>query len=505
MYSPELLLCVSFLRGMQSCHTSELSNAGAMKRIQPLHLFQVQPMVDATMPADPLDQNSAPDFLRFCSEVKFNRFHALVVFLGMLTLVFDGYYSQIISYVMPDIIREWRLSPVEAGLIASYGLVGLMIGTAGFGMLADRIGRKIPLMMALFLFSFFGGALYWAQDFRSFCILRFLSGLGIGGVLTLAITLATEFAPARIRASMVAGMFAGFMVGPALAGLLSMIFVPAYGWRIVFLFAYVPLLLLPVLHFFMPESIRFLAQKGRFHEAIKVLRRLERSAGVPAMAWTERSFVLPAAETASLKHLFASNLTAMTLLIWFVYFCNLLVIYGLTTWLPTLLVSEGISAVRSYGYTSLNHIGGAIGAVVLGFVMDRFGRKSGLVFSYLLAAVSVWLYGYVTGSPLALYVVGAAAGFFVNGAQSAQHAVTAEVYPTVVRSTGVGWALTMGRFGAVCGPLLGGFLQAERYSFRQYFGIFAAPCILCTVLVCFYRVNVKGETLETVEAKIRNA
>ncbi len=448
--------------------------------------------------------NETPDAAKFCDRLRFNRFHALLIFLGMLTLIFDGYYSQIISYVMPDIIREWHLSPMEAGSIASYGLVGLMIGTAGLGMLADQVGRKIPLMLGLFLFSFFGGALYWAPDFKSFCILRFVSGLGIGGVLTLTITLATEFAPARIRASMVATMFAGFMIGPAIAGLLSMQLVPMLGWRIVFLLAYVPLLFLPALYLFMPESMRFLAQKGRFDDAIRILRRIEHAAGAPPMQWTRASFAISSVPGGvSIRQLFASKLAVMTLLVWLVYFCNLLVIYGLTTWLPTLLVAAGISTVKSYGYTSLNHIGGAIGAIVIGFVMDRFGRKPGLVFSYVLAAITVWLFGLLTGSPAGLYILGAAAGFFVNGAQSAQHAVAGEIYPTVVRSTGVGWALTMGRFGAVCGPLLGGFLQQKGFSFSQYFTIFAIPCVLCAVFVCFYRVNVKGEALETLEARIR--
>jgi MFS transporter, AAHS family, benzoate transport protein len=445
------------------------------------------------------------DVTKFCDELKFNRFHALLIFLCMLTLVFDGYYSQIIAYIMPDLIKEWHLRPMEAGAIASYGLVGLMIGTAALGMLADRIGRKIPLMLGLFLFSFFGGALYWAPDFKTFCILRFISGLGIGGVLTLTITLATEFAPARIRASMVTTMFAGFMLGPALAGFVSMIFVPLYGWRIVLLFAYIPLIFLPALYFFMPESIRFLAQKGRIHEAIQVLRRIERAASVSPIQWKEASFAFSSSQTGvSIRHLFSSKLAIMTLLVWLVYFCNLMVIYGLTTWLPTLLVAQGISLVKSYGYTSLNHLGGAAGAIVVGIVIDRFGRKPGLIASYLLAAVALWLFGQVAGYPVGLYVLGAATGFFVNGAQSAQHAVTGEVYPTSMRSTGVGWALTMGRFGAVCAPLLGGFLQSAGFSFSQYFAIFAIPCVLCGTLVCFYRVNVKGETLETVEAKIRN-
>jgi MFS family permease len=294
------------------------------------------------------------------------------------------------------------------------------------------------------------------------------------------------------------------MIGPAIAGLVSMIFIPAYGWRSVLLLAFIPLLLLPVLYFSMPESIRFLAQKGRFDEAILVIRRIEKAAGVLPSAWTKASFAVTAARSAGIRQLFSSKLMTMTLLIWLVYFCNLMVIYALTTWLPTLLIAAGISRIGSYGYTALNHLGGAIGAAVLGFLLDRLGRKKGLVSAYVLAAITLYIFGYLTGSPIGLIVFGTAAGFFVNGAQSAQHAVTAEIYPTSMRSTGVGWALTMGRFGAVCGPLLGGKLQKEGFSFNQYFAIFAVPCILCAILVCFYRVNVKGETLEAVEERIRN-
>ncbi|MBP1610453.1 MAG: rane protein, major facilitator superfamily [Acidobacteria bacterium] len=449
-----------------------------------------------------LEDQKAPNASKFCDELKFNRFHGMLIVLGILTLFFDGYDSQILSYILPEVIKEWDLSPVEAGSLASYGLLGLMIGTAGIGMLADMIGRKIPLMIGLVLFSFFCGALYWAPDFKTFCILRFISGLGIGGVLTLIITMATEFAPAVIRARMVAAMMAGFMIGPSIAGWLSMVIVPAHGWRSVLLVSFLPLLLLPVIHFFMPESIRFLAQKGRIEEAIGVLRRIERAAGARPASWAKESFAVPTSAKAGIRQLFASRLAIMTLLVWLVYFGNLLVIYGLTTWLPTLLVGAGIPLVRSFGYTSLNHLGGAIGTVAIGVTMDRFGRKPGLFSSYILAAISIWLFARLTGSEAGLYIIGTAAGFFVNGALSAQHAVTAEIYPTAVRSTGVGWALTMGRFGAICGPLLGGYFQSQGVSFRQYFDMFALPCLICAVLVYFYRVNVKGETLESVEKRL---
>jgi MFS family permease len=281
------------------------------------------------------------------------------------------------------------------------------------------------------------------------------------------------------------------------------LFIPSYGWRVVLFFALLPLIFLPFLYYFLPESVRFLAQKGRYDRAISVLRRMEKAAHVAPISWTEESFALPAIERkASVKQLFSSKLAVMTILIWLVYFFNLLAVYGLITWLPTLLTKAGISLVKSYGYTVMDHLGGFLGAIFLGMALDRFGRKWGLASAYVLAAVVSWLFGQALGSPAALYLLSMATGFFIIGGQSAQHAVTGEIYPTFVRSTGVGWALTMGRFGAVCGPLLGGLLQSAGFSFSQYFALLAIPPLLCAVLVLFYRVNVKGEPLEAVEAEL---
>ena len=146
-------------------------------------------------------------------------------------------------------------------------------------------------------------------------------------------------------------------------------------------------------------------------------------------------------------------------------------------------------------------IGASVGGVFLGLLMDRFGRKSALVMTYFLGGIAVWLFGVVSNNA-ALYIIGAATGVFIIGAQIAQHVVAGEIYPTNVRSTGVGWALTVGRFGSIVGPLLGGLLQMAGFSFSQYFIVFAIPCFICMVLVMFYRVNVKGEDLETVAVKL---
>jgi len=398
------------------------------------------------------------------------------------------------------------LGPVVAGSVVSYGLIGLMIGTAGLGMLADRIGRKIPLMLGLIMFSVFNGGLFWVHSFKTFCILRFFAGIGMGGALTLNITLASEFAPAKVRARMVGIMFVGFMLGPAIAGTCSMLFIPSYGWRIVLFFALLPLIIIPFLYYFLPESVRFLAQKGRYDKAISVLRRMEKAARVAPTEWTEENFALPAIERkASVNQLFTSKLAVMTILVWLTYFFSFFAGYATLTWVPTLLHKAGFSLVRSYAYATVNNFAGVLGSVLLGMAADRFGRKWGLASAYMVVAVVAWLFGQAAGIPAALYILALATGFFGGGVTSVQHAVSGEIYPTFMRSTGVGWALTMGRFGAVCGPLFGGLLQSAGFSFSQFFGLTAVPYLVCAILVLFYRVNVKGEALETVEVELTGA
>jgi benzoate transport len=447
-----------------------------------------------------------PNATNFCDELKFNRFHWTLLVLGALTMISDGYDSFVLAYVMPNIIKEWHLTPVAAGAIVSYALIGLMTGSVGLGVLADRIGRKIPLILGLLVFSVFSGVLFWVHSFKLFCILRFLAGIGMGGVMTLNITLASEFAPARVRARMVTTMLTGWMIGPAIAGVISMLFIPSYGWRVVLFFALLPLILIPFLYYFLPESIRFFAQKSRYDRAIGVLRKMEKAAHIEPIPWTEESFVLPTIERkVSVKQLFSSKLAVMTILVWLVYFFLMIGTYGFNAWMPTLLQTAGISLVKSYAYTVVSCLGAVLGTIFFGMVLDRFGRKWGLASAYLFAAVVSWLLGQALGSSAALYILAGCQGIFSGGGLAAQHVVTGEIYPTFVRSTGVGWALTMGRFGGMCGPPLGGLAQSAGFSFSQYFALIAIPFLISAILVLFYRVNVKDEALETVEAKLTGA
>lgn len=450
-----------------------------------------------------MEQNAVPNAANWCDGLKFNQFHTITVLIAWMIIFFDGYTYSVLSYAIPQIMQEWHLTPVEVGSIVSYTFFGLTIGAAGFGMLGDIIGRKLPLMIGVFMFSAFTGMGYWAPNFATLCVLRFLAGLGMGGASPLTIALISEFVPGRVRAKAVTTVFTGLGAGGVLGSIIAMTILPMFGWRSLFLVEFASILLIPVVYYVLPESVRFLAQKGRYDRAITELRRIEKGAGVAPIKWTPESFVLPVYAKAGLKDLFKANLAIMTILIWCTYFFNMIALYGLINWLPALLMKAGHGVVRSYGYAFTLHSGTIIGTILLGYLMDRFGRKQALVPVLILGGVAVWLFGVAMGS--ALYVVAAAAGFFLGASTTGINVVTGEIYPTRFRSTGTGWALTIGRLGAIAGPVIGGAVQMADFSFGQFFIVFAIPCFICAILVMLYRVNVKGESLEVVTGKLTGA
>jgi MFS family permease len=191
----------------------------------------------------------------------------------------------------------------------------------------------------------------------------------------------------------------------------------------------------------------------------------------------------------------------MTILVWCTYFVSMLALYGLSTWLPALLANSGFSLVKSYSFGIVQSLGAAVGGFLLGCLMDAFGRKPGLCLSFFLGGLSLLLFGAVT-SDLFLYIAGGASGIFLVSIPAALHVVAGEIYPTRIRSLGLGAAYAVGRLGSVTGPILGGVIQMAGFSFSQFFLIFSVPSFICGILVAFYPVSVRGEGLEKVTAKL---
>jgi AAHS family 4-hydroxybenzoate transporter-like MFS transporter len=352
-----------------------------------------------------------------------------------------------------------------------------------FGPLADRIGRRRIIIACTAAFGIGALATTFASDVNSLLIIRFLTGLGLGGAMPNTVALTSEFSPHRRRATMVMAMFCGFSIGAAVGGLLAAALIPAFGWRSVFVVGgVVPLLLVPFLVIWLPESVRFLALSGRANELVAaLLARIAPSIAHPAAArFVAQEIKLPGIPVV---HLLTDGRAWGTLILWVLFFMSLLDLHLLSNWLPTVLNDLGASVSASAVIGSMLQIGGVIGAFALGKSIDRFSFRA-LALLYGLAAIAVAAIGFSGHSiPLATIAI-FCAGFCVIGGQNASNALSATFYPTAIRSTGVGWALGIGRVGSIVGPVVGGMMLARQLSNELVFVAAALPA-LCASLAAF--------------------
>ena len=451
------------------------------------------------------------DILGWVDSLKFGRFHVVLLLLTGLPVLFAGYCTQVIALVLPSILKEWGLSPMSAGTLISWGFAGFMLGSLFFGAIADRLGRKKMLMAALALCAASTGLSYYAPGFGSLCSLRFCTGLGVGGVFPLSVAVISEFAPSSLRARLLTVVAGSYTLGWAVAAFVSIILIPAFGWRIMLAVGALPLLCLPFIGLYLPESIHFLFGKthhvSRFFmnrsadSVMNISREASRISRIAAVTLPAGPVQIPIHSTAPtsgrLSSLFRPGLARMTVLLSLTYFLCAIVLYGISSWLPTLMVKAGFSLTKSFSYSMVQAIGSCLGGVFLGYLLDIFGRKQGLALTYLLGGLSVLLFSLVT-SEASLYIAGAATGIFVLAAPTALLVVIGETFPTSIRSTGVGFVQAMSKIGSILGPIIGGVLQAIDLSLKQFFVIFALPCFVCVGLVFLYRTKKKGQALETV-------
>jgi AAHS family 4-hydroxybenzoate transporter-like MFS transporter len=414
---------------------------------------------------------------------KLSRFQKRIAALCMLLAFVEGFDAQSPGYVAPTLGAALHLSPNAMGLFFSAGLVGLMLGALLVAPLADRTGRKTVLVACAVLFGLASLAIATSTTLRMLYLLRLLAGLGIGGAMPNVIALISEYAPQRNRSLMVVLTYNGFILGAITAGLVASRIVEALGWQSIFVVGGVfPLLLAPILMGFLPESVRFLALKaGAQARVVRILTRIDPQLQVHP---TTR-FVLDddAGGRMSVRALFAQGRGRRTVLLWVMFFMSLLDLYLLTNWLPTQMRALGFALTVAIVIGAMLQVGGVIG-LVLGWLMDRIGHSRTLTASYLVAGVSIACIGLV-GDRLPLVVASVlGAGFGIIGGQTAANAAAAASYPTAIRSTGVGWALGIGRIGSVVGPMLGGVLISMHVPNRDIFFLAVAPA-LCAALAAF--------------------
>jgi AAHS family 4-hydroxybenzoate transporter-like MFS transporter len=432
---------------------------------------------------------------------KIGAFQIRIAVLCAAVVFMDGFDAQAIGYVAPTLSKAWSLKPGELGPVFSAGLFGLMLGALTFSPLADRIGRKPVIIFCTLWFGVASLLTVTADSTTSLLAWRFITGLGLGGAMPNPIALTCEYAPQRSRATMIMLMFVGFSLGSAVGGAIAAQLVPSYGWQSVFwLGGIFPILLAPILIFWLPESIRLLALRGSQNDYVAGLIKqinpaLEFAPGTRFIAPEERP------EGFQVGHLFTEGRALATVLIWVMFFTNLLVLYFCATWLPTVINNTGVSVRLAVIATALFQVGGIVGTLVLAVLIERFGPYRVLAGAYFPAALLIAAIGQA-GSTIELIIPAVfAAGFCVVGAQIGANALTATFYPTFIRSTGVGWALGIGRIGSIIGPLLGGLMLALQWHIPTIFLAGAVPVLIaCAAVLAMGQLPTSAKTAAAVAA-----
>ncbi|HEY6344345.1 MAG TPA: MFS transporter [Bryobacteraceae bacterium] len=411
-------------------------------------------------------------------------FQWTVFILCGLCLFMDGFDTQAIAYVGPTLSREWKIPAASLGGVFSAAPFGVLIGSLMFSMLADKIGRRPVLIGVTLYYAVFTLLTTQASSVSQLLIIRFVAGVGLGGIMPNAVSLVGEYSPRRARVTVMMVVGNCFSAGAALGGFLAAQLIQSYGWRSVFYFGgTIPLAVAAAMLFALPESLQFLAvrERGR-HKIGPWLQRID-----PSVVLSESTrYIAP--EQAHSKgvpwiHLFRDGRARGTVMIWIVNFMNLLNLYFLTLWLPTVVADIGYSAPVAVRVGATLQLAGVIGAFLQGWCVQRLGFVPVLATGFALASLNIALIGYPGIALGLLVVVVSLAGLGVVGGQSGVNAFSATFYPTELRATGVGAGLGVGRVGAIIGPYLGGQLLAMHWSHQQLFLASAIPALISAVVM----------------------
>ncbi|AJF00379.1 MFS transporter [Pandoraea apista] len=424
-------------------------------------------------------RHTSVDVRDFINATSVSRFQIMISAMCFLIVALDGFDIAIIGFIAPHIRAEWQLSMVSLGPLFSAGLLGLMVGAFCSGPMADRIGRRRVLMLSVAWFGAASVGAAFAPNVGWLIALRFLTGLGLGGAMPNAITLTSEFSPERRRGTLLTLMFCGFSLGSALGGVVTAYLVAGIGWRgLLAVGGLLPLALVPVLWFTLPESVRFLAIRGGTQTQIAaILARVAPGRVVAGQQYTAADDRLPSSPVVQLFH---RDYRRGTLLLWLAFFMSLLLLYLLINWLPILAERSGLTLKQASMFAGLLQGGGVLGAIVLGVLIDRFHPYKVVAAAYVLGALALASLAIANGAvwlALGIFVT----GFCVSGSQVCANVIASAYYPTSNRATGVAWALGIGRIGAVAGSFGGAMLLAAGWSNAGLFTILAIPALLAAL------------------------
>mgnify|MGYP001172533253 CR=1 FL=1 len=427
-----------------------------------------------------------PDFV---DERRMTPYQFRVVALCGLVMFIDGFDTQAISYMAPHIADEWGLSRNALGPMFSAALVGLMVGYMALSPLSDRFGHKRLVVAATAVFGLTTLGALWAGNVTELVVLRFVTGMGLGAAAPSAVALTGEFSPKRLRATFVLAIYCGFSVGFVVAGLAAGWLIEDHGWRsLLWAGAAAPIVLIPFLIRWLPESPVFMIRRNVAPERVyAVFRRIDGTLPPSLPGQTEPVFSVEendSGQRTAFSSLFTRKWLWGTVLLWLVFMINLAEFYALQSWLPSIMTDLGHPMNVVVAATTLTTVGGIAAAFVTGPSMDRLGPYRTLAVLYLVGFGCLALTGVAFHAPLwVLLTANFFAGCCVSGGQKSLIALAAVFYPAPMRSTGVGWALGVGRVGGILGPILVGAALTLNWSPSAVFYAMAVPMLAAGVTV----------------------
>jgi AAHS family 4-hydroxybenzoate transporter-like MFS transporter len=413
---------------------------------------------------------------------KVGRGQWLIVTLCAMVMFLDGFDTQVVSYIAPVLAKQWHFSPEILGSIFSATFVGLMIGYLAISPLSVRFGHKRMMVFSTILFAFLTFLTMFATNATELICLRLLTGIGLGAAAPSAVALTCEFAPKRLRATFVLIIYCGFSLGFVVAGFASGAVLPNYGWEwLLGLGAAAPLALAVPLLVLLPESVSTLKRRSPNDQHIhQIMARLFPNADLqPGVHFTleEQDEQRP-----SLAGLFEGQTGIGTFLLWGVFFINLAVFYFMQSWLPTMLTAMHFPMSTVVWVTALPTIAGILAALPVGLAMDRVGPYTTLTAMYVAGGVFMFcVAGTFSAQPWMLMVAIFCAGFCISGGQKSVIALAAIYYSRNLRSTGVGWALGIGRLGGIAGPLIVGMMYSAQWTPVEIFQLASLPVFVAGI------------------------
>ena len=424
------------------------------------------------------------DVQAFIDAKPISRYQWRIVILCFLIVFLDGLDTAAMGFIAPALSQDWGIDRASLGPVMSAALVGMVFGALGSGPLADRFGRKIVLVVSVAVFGVFSLWAAYSTNIDQLLVMRFLTGLGLGAGMPNATTLLSEYTPERKKSLLVTSMYCGFNLGMASGGLISAKLIPLFGWHSLLLVGGIlPLILAVILLFWLPESARYLVVRNAGTD--KVRKAL---APVDPVAIAQAStFSVPEQNIVKTSNVLALILSGRyrvgTLLMWLTTFMGLVIVYLLTSWLPTFMRDSGASPEHAALIGAVFQFGGVLSAMGLGWAMDRVNPHKVIGISYLLAGIFAYAVGQSLGSFVTLAILVLLAGMCINGAQSAMPSLAARFYPTQGRATGVSWMLGISRFGAILGAWMGATLLGQGWNFEQVLTALVVPAVLAALAV----------------------